>query len=100
MKAHSLPIPGVMLGPYPERRASAQNHVSGLFHLVSRVFALDKSTYRYERFIQRVSAYEAQIAGLDAAALEQRLTHTRAAIAREGLIDERIAEAFAAIKCV
>ena len=97
MKSYALPVPGIVLGPYPERRA---NDVARDFAWAERVRALfsPRPARRYDRFIAECLALDAATGALDEAAVEARLQTLRAALAHDGLTDRLIAEAFVLVK--
>ena len=94
MKAHLLPIPGIVLGLYPERRA----HEAGAARRAPPL-APDKRD-RYTRFAERVQALDAGLGPLDRDEIVARLSCKRAAMARHGMTDALIADAFVLIKRV
>lgn len=67
---------------------------------VGASFSPHDPTHRYERFIEHVTAVYSKLGRIEAAAIAERLRSTRAMIAKQGLTDERVAEAFALIKLV
>src|SRR5688500_3934359 len=92
INAEVLPIPGMILGPYPERRPHGKaSKAGGGAHFFP-------STRGYERFLEAVAALDAATGGLDRARIAERLRETRAAMARNHLTDELIAEAFMLVK--
>lgn len=97
MKSYVLPVPGIVLGPYPERRT---NDAARDFAWAERVRALTspRPARRYDRFIAECLAVDAATGALDEAAVEARLQALRAAMAHDGLTDQLIAEAFVLIK--
>jgi preprotein translocase subunit SecA len=99
MKTELLPIPGIVLGAYPERRRAGARAGFGMMAAASALLSPAKNIRRYERFVEHVKSFNASSAH-DCTALERRLNETRAALAQEGMTDRRIAEAFALIKIV
>lgn len=97
MKTDVLPIPGIVLGAYPERRVSVDAAVDALAW-ARALWPVGKCYGRYRRFMECVSALDAKLGVLDAPALSRRLRPLRAALARHGMTDELIAEAFVLIK--
>ncbi|MDB5863903.1 MAG: prepilin peptidase [Betaproteobacteria bacterium] len=92
-----LPIPGIVLGAYPERTAAPRDAAAAALNTLRALIPAPKPR-RYAQFIEEVAAREATLAALDTAALEKRVQDTRAALARHGLRDDLIAESFALIK--
>ncbi len=93
MKTAALPIPGLILGAYPERRGPAQDALANLLQDVrARSFA---STKRYQHFAQRVAAMESVYAQLDGPTLQQHVRGIRAEMARDGLTDALLVHAMA-----
>ncbi|MDB5925757.1 MAG: prepilin peptidase [Betaproteobacteria bacterium] len=101
MKSDLLPIPGIVLGAYPERRVLlAGRKMFGQMGRPRTFVSGFKRIRRYERFLQHVSSFDPNFVPLDTAAIPGRITKVRASMAREGMTDERLAEAFALIKRV
>jgi len=95
-----LPIPGLLLGGYPERTAPERNILSRLagqgVDALARVSRLADG--RYKRFLARVHAVEQETSGLSSEELLARLSDTRARMSRDGLTEPHLAFAFATIK--
>jgi preprotein translocase subunit SecA len=87
MKTAALPVPGIVLGAYPERRMQPRGE-AWLGALAG--FGLR----RYRRFVAQVRALDADVAPLDTGAIEQRVRKLRASLSRDGLTDALVAEAF------
>jgi preprotein translocase subunit SecA len=100
MKTDLLPIPGIVLGAYPERRRAAARTGFATIAAASVLLSPSKTIRRYEQFIERVKSFDASFIAHDRTALARRLNETRAALAQEGMTDHRVAEAFALIKRV
>jgi len=100
MKTDLLPVPGLLLGAYPERLAPERNLLSRLagqtIDAITQVSRLADG--RYKRFLARVRAAEQETQGLSAEQLLARLTSTRARMSRDGLTEPLLALAFATIK--
>jgi preprotein translocase subunit SecA len=97
--ADLLPVPGIVLGAYPEREVS----VKGAFEAATdRVRAVlpRRADARYAAFLRQVEAADAALGTLDSVAIDAHLRATRAAMAREGLGDARVAAAFALVRRV
>ncbi|HYC44256.1 MAG TPA: hypothetical protein VED01_02120 [Burkholderiales bacterium] len=91
-----LPVPGVVLGAYPERRATKGAETPTL---AARAAAV-KTAADYAPFVEEVAAIDEALGALDAAEIEARLLRLRAGLARERLSASLTAEAFALIKRV
>jgi preprotein translocase subunit SecA len=101
MRASLLPIPGIIVGAYPERRHSlADRETFGPIKRPRVFVSWFKRLKRYERFLQHVRSFDSDFVRLEAASIPGRITHVRASMAREGMTDERLAETFALIKRV
>ena len=96
MKAHRLPIPGIVLGAYPERRAPRAT--PGLLDSGRALVPARAGAERYGPFLARVAALDAALARVDEGAMAQRVRDTRAGMARHGMTDELVAEAFVLVK--
>jgi preprotein translocase subunit SecA len=98
MKTAALPVPGIVLGAYPERRAAsgalpARAGWLGTLPDTLTGFGLR----RYRRFVAEVRLLDADTARLDDAAIGRRVRQLRANYSRDGLTDALIAEAFTLI---
>jgi preprotein translocase subunit SecA len=100
MKTDLLPIPGIVLGAYPERRRAEARTGFGTMAAAAALLSPFKNIRRYQRFVELVKSVAASFIVHDRTAVERRLNETRAALAQEGMSDRRIAEAFALIKIV
>jgi len=100
MKTDLLPIPGLLLGSYPERAVPERNVLSRLagqsIDAIARVSRLADG--RYKRFIARVHAAEQETRGLSPEQLLAHLSDTRARMSRDGLTEPLLALTFATIK--
>ena len=97
MQGAALPIPGILLGTYPQRPRVADDWA---VRLGTRVAAGVESvtnarSARARRFVGTVRSCETRIARLGEAAAAARLTELRALLARDGLGDALLSEAFA-----
>ena len=98
---HHLPTPGMLWGDYPERRADGAT--SGWSARIDRAW----TTFRAvtpglhgacrRRFALRVAAQAATLANADPDDWARRLHALRAALARHGLDEDRLLEAFALV---
>lgn len=100
MRTTTLPVPGLLLGAYPERRAPEQD---ALARLAGQAGAALASLYglrdgRSKSFLARVAALESEIHGLSSADFAERLHDARVMMSRYGLIEPLMVEAFALIK--
>ena len=102
MREHALPIPGILLGAYPERRPAADEKIARLAQRARAALAAAGgfSRRRYRRFLEQVKTAEAFIEAMSPAALAQRLARVRSMLARDGLTDALVAQAFALVKRV
>ncbi|HEV7820030.1 MAG TPA: hypothetical protein VGO84_02550, partial [Burkholderiales bacterium] len=100
MKTDLLPIPGIVLGAYPERRRAGARTGFGTMAAAAGLLSPFKNTRRYDGFVELVKSLAASSIALDCTAVERQLHETRAALAQEGMTDRRIAEAFTLIKLV
>src|SRR5437868_10578122 len=100
MKAAALPIPGIKLGTYPERRVVIHDAVTRALQSLRLFFGAGEDVQRYVAFADRLDVVERGFGNLDAPALRERVASTRAALSREGFTDESLAEAFVLIKRV
>ena len=99
MREQTLPIPGILLGAYPERRPAADEKFTRLVERARAALAAAGGYpgRRYRRFLEQVKAADAAIATIKPTALPQRLARVRSMLARDGLTDALVADAFALI---
>ena len=99
MRAAGLPMPGLLLGAYPERREPPSVGKAGLpvrlRLLFDRMNLLEIG--RYPRFVAKVRAKEAVLRGLPEEGLSAAIRALRLSIQQEGFCDEHVAQAFALI---
>ena len=95
MKSAALPIPGLVLGPYPERRRFDRDALAQWAHALRA--CLPVSVGRYQRCASRVAVLESDLGETQDAALKRRLHATRAIMARDGLTDAAICSALALV---
>ncbi len=93
MKTAALPIPGLVLGAYPERRQFDGDGLSQLMLGLRSLFSDPKP--RYRRFALRVIALEPALRDLDGDSFKRRMYEIRAAMSRDGLTDHLMVEALA-----
>jgi preprotein translocase subunit SecA len=99
MRAATLPIPGIVLGAYPERRGDSGSRAS--IHRTAtfgtgrrnRSLRLLGAGRHYRRIAERAAAISEEIAELDEAATSQRLQSVRSEMAMHGLADHLVCEA-------
>jgi preprotein translocase subunit SecA len=94
-RAAALPIPGLLLGAYPERREPRQAgsflKLAALRTLVDRTDALQRRGER--RFVAQVRTHEAALAGSSAESMQAALHGLRIALRRDGLRGALLAQA-------
>ncbi|MBK8335423.1 MAG: hypothetical protein IPL03_02015 [Sterolibacteriaceae bacterium] len=94
-RAAALPIPGLLLGAYPERREPRQSGtppgLGALRTLVDRADALQRR--RDRQFVARVRAHDAALAAASAEAMQAALRGLRIALRRDGLRGALLAQA-------
>ena len=93
MKTAALPIPGLVLGAYPERRAFERGALSHWAQCLRSRLPAPKQ--RYHHFALRVAAIESAHGELDGNTLQRRLYGVRAEMSRDGLTDALMAQALA-----
>ena len=93
MKTASLPIPGLVLGAYPERSAPERDVVARLLDALRA--RLPSSAKRYRMFADRVLAADVALGACDLPVMQVRLRDLRAQMSRYGLADGLLVEAFA-----
>ncbi len=100
LRAELLPVPGLMLGTYPERIAPERKLLSRLARQsVDAMAQLSRPPEgQYKKFLAQVREAEKDTRGFSAEELFACLTDTRARMSRDGLTDPLLAHAFAAIK--
>ena len=86
MRAATLPIPGIVLGAYPERRGDSMSN-TGARHKPLR---LPGAGRHYQRIAERAAAINEEITELDEAATNQRLQSVRSEMAMHGLADHLV----------
>ncbi|HEX2826791.1 MAG TPA: prepilin peptidase [Burkholderiales bacterium] len=91
-----LPVPGIVLGVYPERRTGARDPVEALL-AKAKTFLPVRAASTNDRFIAAVNAHSAALEGADEACIAERVVQIRARLARHGLADDLVAEAFALV---
>ena len=97
MGAEVLPVPGIVLGTYPERRPAPPDAVGAMLGRL-RALLPARGANRYQPFVDAVFARDAELRTLDASAIEAAIQRTRAALAKSGLEDSALIEAFALIR--
>ncbi len=111
MRAATLPIPGIVLGAYPERSERRRHSIWRdaisatpiLRALVSRTGARHQSirlpgqSRHYQGIARRAAAISVELAELDEAAVRERLQRVRSEMAMHGLADQLVCEALALV---
>lgn len=96
MRAALLPIPGIVLGAYPERterRGDAKQRPGRHAGQPTRL----RHSRHYQRIAHRAAAIGEDIANLDEAGVTARLRKVRSDMAVHGFADRLVAEAFALV---
>ena len=95
-----LPVPGILLGAYPERRGATIDWRHRVLAAVSALAApLDAFRLRrYRRFVDAVGALGPALARLSPAAIDDRIERLRASLSRSGFAEPLLVEAFALIR--
>ena len=96
----ALPVPGILMGAYPERRGAVDDAFARL-GMRAREALAGFGGWRlrqYTRFVQAVKACEAAQQGQTEAQLEQQLARLRASFTRDGFTDRHVAQAFCIAK--
>jgi preprotein translocase subunit SecA len=100
MTTDILPIPGILLGSYPERRHGKKSAQVAPAEALRRLLRRPAVAGRYQPFMDRVLALDADTGALDETAIAGRLARIRAGLARERLSDALVAEAFVVVRQV
>jgi len=95
MRPAALPIPGMALGPYPERDAEKDGGAPR-FSGWRLPPALDQR--RQQRFLDSVDAQSTAARTLPASAFQGRVRQVRARLGAEGFSDAPLSEAFALVR--
>jgi preprotein translocase subunit SecA len=95
----ALPVPGILLGPYPEsvRDAEARGPVGVA---AWRAIAAPANTFRlrrYRAFAAAVAERGAALAAISTEAMDMRLRDLRADLSRDGFAEAGLVEAFALV---
>ena len=98
MRAGSLPMPGILLGTYPERRVASLP--GGWLAQLRAIGSPPERTLarRYRVFAAQVGRRETELAAIAPQVLDQRVIDLRAALSREGFTEALLIEAFALIR--
>ncbi len=99
MSAAELPLPGLLLGAYPERRVPRRSWLDSAVHEVARVATelVPSDATRYRPFVLRVRAQQAGLCQLDADEVLQEARRMTARLRRDGLREELMAQAVALV---
>ena len=95
-----LPVPGLLLGAYPERPAPPADRWQSLLGQCRAALALPQRLggSRVRAFVARVGSLDARTMALDGVQLRAQVQELRARMAHRGLHDDLTAEAFALIR--
>src|SRR5688572_4210276 len=96
MRTDVLPVPGIVLGVYPERRDVSRDPVEAVLKKLRAILPVGAASTR-DRFLESVDAAKAGVASLEEPAFTARVNDLRARLARHGLTDALAAEAFALV---
>ena len=97
MSADVLPVPGIVLGTYPERQPAPPDAL-GAALVELRALMPARGVDRHRPFVDAVIARERELGTLDTVALASHVQRARAALARCGLREEALVDAFALVK--
>ena len=100
MGADVLPIPGIVLGAYPERVLQAEGTRSSLADLIRSAWSSVFPEPRYRSFAARVAMEDARLGPLPIKTVLEHVNALRAALARYKIADEHAAQTFALIQRV
>lgn len=95
--ANVLPVPGIVLGAYPERSARRTDELA-LVDLLRGLLPGEQRLRKYRRFAARVEALDIATPAIDPHELAARAMRVRAGLARERLADTVVAEAFLLVR--
>ncbi len=97
MNAVDLPLPGLLLGAYPERRVPQPSLAATVAHELARIATelAPSDASRYRPFVLRVRAQHAGVCKLDATAALAQSRRVGARMRRDGLREELLAQALA-----
>ncbi len=98
MKIRNLPVPGLVLGVYPERRVPVERAAPQRSGRTPLGLIRRGGPRRHDAFLQRVKTLDGKATGVDPEPIEAVLRRLRAGMARDGLTDPLIAEAFVIVK--
>lgn len=98
----ALPVPGILLGDYPEHRAVVDDPYAHLCMRASAALAAVGGwrMRRYRRFLEAVRSCESARQAPAESRLEQQLAQLRAGFVRDGFADRHVAQAFCVIRQV
>ena len=97
MNAADLPLPGLLLGAYPERRPARRSWLDAAARELARLGTeiVPDDAARYRPFVLRVRAQQAGVRGLDDNELRHEAWRVSARLRRDGLRDGLLAQALA-----
>ena len=95
-----MPVPGLLLGAYPERRAPASKRWQTLGGQVRAILALPQrlGTARMRSFVAQIEALDARYAAMSRAALRDAAVTLRAELSHKGLSEPLTVQAFALVR--
>jgi preprotein translocase subunit SecA len=102
LKGIKNPIPGILLGSYPEKHAEEEGLYQKLRHKLYTPFALygTNSSRWYRPLIEKINLLDSQLAGLSGEALRARVFELRTMLSMRGLTSPLKVEALALVKQV
>jgi len=94
------PVPGILLGSYPERQTAEESFTQKLKHILLAPYAFFavNSARWYAPLIKEINAADSQLAGVSDAALRERVFELRAKLSMHGFTQLLKIEALALVK--
>lgn len=94
------PVPGILLGNYPEQRVAPRTFAESLKRLLLVPYAIygGRSARRYAARLRQIAAHEVLLGGLLPAELAQHVVELRKKLSRHGLTPSLKVEALAVVK--
>lgn len=100
MTTARLPVPGILLGDYPEKRDGNGVSLPAALLLTLLGNLRGKRLTRQQNFIAQVRSKQAVLAAESQQSFQARIHDLRARLGRDGLIDALLVEAFAIVSVV
>jgi preprotein translocase subunit SecA len=99
VRTDALPIPGIVLGAYPERQSTRDDAFTRALRRAQTAMATlaGVDARRYRRFLEQVRQASGAIEAMDRQGVRETLVRTRARLGAEGLTDSLVANAFALV---